>query len=70
MSIRKATIKDLKVVYSIDVMFGKHLIRNFSPVRQNFDPKFMKKPLKELTKKTLKSRTKGYFLLEENNKSI
>ena len=68
-SIRKATIKDLKTVYEMQLKFAKHCIKNYN-LGIFLNPEYLKKPYYEYIKKSLKSRKAFYLLLEKNGKQI
>ena len=70
-NIRRATIKDLKIVCELEKIFINHLLKNYQALRDLHHPSLLKGDMvRKLLKKILKKRNGGYFILEENKKPI
>ena len=69
-SIRKATLKDLHAINNLNNQFCNHLTNKYPARKEIINLKLSKKKLIELIKQDLRSKIKGYFLIEKNGTPI
>ncbi len=67
--IRKATIKDLKIVYQLEKKFVNYQIKKYR-LHSIADPNYVNNPLKREVAEALRSRKKTVFILEKNREPI